>query len=121
MSFGLIGFAPGFGLVSLAVVAPLEVPFDAPSDLLVANGRFFVVVGGLALFAGGGGEGTVFVAGLIRSGLGLFGNVGCFVAGGFEMLLLFDIAGVGFLGTSVFSAGFLGSIFDAAVVVEPFF
>jgi hypothetical protein len=128
LSFAVVGvgFIPGFGLLSLAVEAPLAVPFGIGSGLLLFNGRFFVEVAGFPLFAGGGGVGgefTVFTAGLTGSGLGLLVKVGLVVAG-FGGLLVVGVTGVVFLTGSVFSAGFLGYIFEAVVavvLVEVFF
>ena len=111
LSFGLVGFDPGFCLISLAVEAPLAVPFGTGSFLLLFKGSVFVDVAGFILLVDGGGEEgkfTGFTASLTGSGLGLFVNVVDFVVAGFGGSLLLGGTVAVFLMVSGFSAGFLG-------------
>lgn len=119
----MAGFTPGLALTSLAVVAPLLVPFGV-SVLLLFNGRFFVEGTVFGLIAAGGVETCGLVEGLTVSVFGLFANTAGLIIDGLDILLLVDGVWATFLGTSVFSAGFLGYIFDAVVavvLVESFF
>lgn len=90
--------APGFGLLSRAVEAPLVVPFVTAPGLLVFNGRSFDDGVDFNFAAGGGGVLTGLAAGLTGSGLGLFVNVVDLVGGGFATLLVVLVTGVVFLG-----------------------
>lgn len=108
-------------MLSLAVEAPLVVPLVTPSVLLLLNGRIFVEGAGFNFAAGGGVETTALAAGLTGSVLGLFVNIVDFVVAGFVRLLGVVATGVVFFGTSVFSAGFLGYIFEGMVLVIGFF